>query len=46
MQTSRNQGMMLMDDSLGELVRSGEVRLDDAAAKAADPEAFPQSVFR
>lgn len=30
MQTSRNQGMMLMDDSLGELVRSGEVRLDDA----------------
>ena len=33
MQTSRNQGMMLMDDSLGELVRSGEVRLDDAAAK-------------
>ena len=46
MQTSRNQGMMLMDDSLGELVRSGEVRLDDAAAKATDPEAFPQSVFR
>ena len=46
MQTSRNQGMMLMDDSLGELVRSGEVRLDDAAAKAADPEAFPQFVFR
>ena len=45
MQTSRNQGMMLMDDSLSELVRSGEVRLDDAAAKAADPEAFPQSVF-
>ena len=46
MQTGRNQGMMLMDDSLGELVRSGEVRLDDAAAKATDPEAFPQSVFR
>lgn len=40
MQTSRNQGMMLMDDSLGELVRSGEVRLDDAAAKAADRKRF------
>lgn len=45
MQTGRNQGMMLMDDSLGELVRSGEVRIDDAAAKATDPEAFPQSIF-
>ena len=45
MQTGRNQGMMLMDDSLGELVRSGEDRIDDAAAKATDPEAFPQSIF-
>ena len=45
MQTGRNQGMMLMDDSLGELVRSGEVRMDDAAAKATDPDTFPQSIF-
>lgn len=40
MQTGRNQGMMLMDDALSELVRSGEVSPEAAAAKATDPEAF------
>ena len=37
MQTGRRQGMQLLDDALAELVRKGEVSLDDATAVANDP---------
>ncbi len=37
MQTSRRQGMQLLDDALGDLVRRGIVTLEDAMAVANDP---------
>ena len=37
MQTSKRQGMQLLDDALVELVRKGQVRLEDALAVANDP---------
>jgi len=37
MQTGKRQGMQLLDDALADLVRSGEVTLDDASAVANDP---------
>ena len=37
MQTGKRQGMQLLDDALGELVRKGTVTLDDALAVANDP---------
>jgi len=37
MQTGRKQGMQLMDDALTELVRSGQVTLENALAVANDP---------
>ena len=40
MQTSKRQGMQLMDDALADLVRSGQVRIDEAMAVANDPAAL------
>ena len=40
MQTSKRQGMQLMDDALADLVRSGQVRMDEAMAVANDPAAL------
>ena len=37
MQTGKRQGMQLLDDALGDLVRRGVVTLDDALAVANDP---------
>lgn len=37
MQTGRRQGMQLMDDALTDLVRSGQVTLENALAVANDP---------
>ena len=37
MQTGKRQGMQLLDDALGELVRKGVVTLDDALSVANDP---------
>ena len=37
MQTGKRQGMQLLDDALGDLVRRGTVTLDDALAVANDP---------
>lgn len=37
-QTGKKQGMVLLDESLAELVRSGEVTLENALAAANDPE--------
>jgi twitching motility protein PilT len=37
MQTSKKQGMQLLDDALGELVRKGVATLDDALVVANDP---------
>ena len=37
MQTGKRQGMQLLDEALTDLVRSGEVALDDALAVANDP---------
>lgn len=37
MQTSKRQGMQLLDDALLELIRKGQVRLEDALAVANDP---------
>ena len=45
MQTGRNQGMQLMDDALAELVRSGEVDMNTAAAKSDDVDAFRVQFF-
>lgn len=45
MQTGRGQGMQIMDDALAELVRSGEVDLNTAAAKSDDPDAFRALFF-
>lgn len=39
MQTGKKQGMQLLDDALIELVRSGQVAADAAAAAANDPDA-------
>lgn len=39
MQTGKKQGMQLLDDALIELVRSGQVTADVAAAAANDPDA-------
>ena len=39
MQTGKRQGMQLLDDALIELVRSGQVAADVAAAAANDPDA-------
>jgi len=40
MQTNRRAGMQLLDDALMELVRSGKVSRQDAAAAANDPSVF------
>ena len=40
MQTSKRQGMQLLDDALAELVRAGQLRLEDALAVANDPAAM------
>ena len=40
MQTSKRQGMQLLDDALADLVRSGQVRMDEAMAVANDPAAL------
>ncbi len=37
MQTGKRQGMQLLDEALGDLVRKGTVTLDDALAVANDP---------
>ena len=37
MQTGKGMGMILLDDALAELVRSGEVSLEAASAAANDP---------
>ena len=37
MQTGKRQGMQLMDDALADLIRRGEVTLEDALAVANDP---------
>ena len=37
MQTGKRQGMQLLDDALAELVRSGQVAMDNALAVANDP---------
>ena len=37
MQTGKRQGMQLLDDALGDLVRKGVVTFDDALAVANDP---------
>lgn len=39
-QTGRKQGMILLNDALAELVRTGEVTLKDAMDVAGDPEAL------
>ena len=44
MQTGKRQGMQLLDDALGDLVRKGIVTLDDALAVANDPSNM-RSVF-
>ena len=45
MQTGRDQGMLLLDDALAELVRSGEISALDADEQATDPEAFRAALF-
>jgi len=40
MQTNRRAGMQLLDDALMDLVRSGKVTRQDAAAAANDPSVF------
>lgn len=45
MQTSRNQGMRLMNDSLLELVKSGQVEADEALSKSTDKPTL-QTLFR
>ena len=37
MQTSKRQGMQMLDEALATLVRKGEVRPEDAMAVANDP---------
>lgn len=46
MQTGRRQGMQLLDDALCELVRSGQVTLENAMAVANDPMALRSQVGR
>jgi twitching motility protein PilT len=38
MQTGRAQGMQLLDDALAQLVRKGQVTLENALATANDPD--------
>jgi len=45
MQTSRNMGMRLMNDSLLELVKSGQVEPDEALSKSTDKSTL-QTLFR
>jgi len=40
MQTSKDEGMMILDKSLLSLVRAGQVAMDEARAQALDPQAF------
>ncbi len=40
MQTGRRQGMQLLDDALGDLIRKGTVTMDDALSVANDPAAL------
>lgn len=40
MQTSRDEGMVILDKSLFELVRVGEVSIDEARREAMDPQSF------
>ena len=40
MQTGKRQGMQMLDDALSELVRKGQVTMDDALAVANDPAAL------
>ena len=40
MQTSKKQGMTLLDDALAELVRAGEISAEDAASAANNPAAI------
>jgi twitching motility protein PilT len=37
MQTSREEGMLLLDDSLAELVREGRINIGEALARATEP---------
>ena len=46
MQTGRRQGMQLLDDALAELVRSGQVAMDNALAVASDPVALRSQLGR
>ena len=46
MQTGKRQGMQLMDDALGDLVRKGQVKLEDALALANDPAALRSQLGR
>ena len=46
MQTSKRQGMQLLDDALSDLVRSGQIRLEDALAVANDPSIIRTQVGR
>lgn len=46
MQTSKRQGMQLLDDALVELIHRGQVRLDDALAVANDPAVVSSHVER
>ena len=46
MQTSKRQGMQLLDEALADLIRKGQVRLDDALAVANDPAVLRTQVGR
>ena len=46
MQTSRRQGMQLMDDCLADLLRKGVITMDNAMAVANDPAALRAQVGR
>lgn len=46
MQTGRRQGMQLLDDALQDLVRSGQVTLENALAVANDPVALRSQLGR
>ena len=46
MQTSKRQGMQMLDEALTELVRKGQVRPDDAMAVANDPAALRTTLGR
>ena len=40
MQTGRSEGMTLLDDSLAELVKAGQIRKEDARKASEDPKRF------